>query len=137
MLLGLLLELWAHISPIVLSRFLGFTHQPADLLTVRLPTGTYRGAIDSPKGPFVDEDGSILAQGHPLVEKWLGIPYAMPPTGNLRFKAPRPLPTNLSVADLETVQDADSFGAACPQPYGDNNLGAPMSEDCLYLNVGL
>ena len=73
MLLGLLLELWAHISPIVLSRFLGFTHQPAGLLTVRLPTGTYRGVVDSPEGPFVDEDDSILAQGHPLVEKGRGV----------------------------------------------------------------
>ncbi|KAL5503975.1 hypothetical protein ACEPAH_8047 [Sanghuangporus vaninii] len=61
-------------------------------------------------------------------EKWLGIPFAQPPVGSLRFKAPVSIST---VSD--SIQDASTFGNACPQLPGD--LGAPMSEDCLYLNV--
>ncbi|KAA1469629.1 alpha/beta-hydrolase [Dentipellis sp. KUC8613] len=51
-------------------------------------------------------------------ERWLGIPYAEPPVGSLRFKAP----------------NATSFGDACPQPPSDS-LGAPTGEDCLFINV--
>ncbi|KIK53319.1 hypothetical protein GYMLUDRAFT_88392 [Collybiopsis luxurians FD-317 M1] len=61
-------------------------------------------------------------------ERWLGIPYAIPPVGSLRFKAPIPFSDNSGL-----VKTADTFGNACPQPPG--NLGAPISEDCLYLNV--
>lgn len=68
-----------------------------------------------------------------------GIPYAAPPTGELRWKAPEP------VIAWEGVRTADSFGPICPQPgnkpgtfYGDEFYwqGTPEeSEDCLYLNV--
>ena len=65
-------------------------------------------------------------------ERWLGIPYAQPPTGPLRFKAPKypkPSPWRL--------YNAVQFGNACPQPPSGEytNLGAPISEDCLVLNV--
>ena len=62
-------------------------------------------------------------------EKWLGIPFAQPPIGNLRFKAPVAI-TNVS----RDVQQAVEFGNACPQEPSDS-LGAPLSEDCLTLNV--
>ncbi|MCK6550198.1 carboxylesterase family protein [Myxococcota bacterium] len=58
---------------------------------------------------------------------WLGIRYAAPPVGELRFAPPAPPPCE------EAVQDATRFGAICPQldrqdqPTGD--------EDCLFLNV--
>ncbi|KAF9068993.1 alpha/beta-hydrolase [Rhodocollybia butyracea] len=62
-------------------------------------------------------------------DKWLGIRYATPPIGNLRFKAPSPIAKPSS-----TLQDATTFGNACPQPPS-TGLGAPLSEDCLFLNV--
>jgi carboxylesterase type B len=59
-------------------------------------------------------------------DRWLGIPYAQPPVGPLRFKAPvaisRPAPG---------IQDAFQLSHACPQP----TTTLPISEDCLYLNV--
>ncbi|MFS1185565.1 carboxylesterase/lipase family protein [Bacillus velezensis] len=65
---------------------------------------------------------------------WKGIPYAKPPVGELRFKAPEP------PALWDGVKHADSFGPVCPQP--DDMLSIsfsgdipPQSEDCLYLNV--
>ncbi|KAF8896552.1 alpha/beta-hydrolase [Infundibulicybe gibba] len=80
-------------------------------LDVSLKTGVFRGVA--------------TANG---TEKWLGIPYAQPPVGLLRFKAPVPI-TKSSTA----VKVASSFGNACPQVAG--NLGAPIAEDCLFLNV--
>nr|AAY67439.1 carboxylesterase [Bacillus subtilis] len=65
---------------------------------------------------------------------WKGIPYAKPPVGELRFKAPEP------PAPWDGIKHADSFGPICPQP--DDMLSIsfsgdipPQSEDCLYLNV--
>jgi para-nitrobenzyl esterase len=60
-----------------------------------------------------------------------GIPFAAPPVGNLRWKAPQP------EKSWEGVLRTDKFAPACPQiplPIP----GVPkleMSEDCLYLNV--
>ncbi|XP_078597936.1 cholinesterase-like [Branchiostoma floridae x Branchiostoma japonicum] len=65
-----------------------------------------------------------IADGR-TVENYLGIPYAAPPTGNLRFSPPRP------VQSWEGVRNASVFGNECVQ----TSPGGPMSEDCLYLNV--
>ena len=52
----------------------------ADNCTVKTRYGTFNG--------FVDEQG---------VKTWLGIPFAQPPVGNLRWQAPQPLqPSNKS-----------------------------------------
>jgi para-nitrobenzyl esterase len=53
-----------------------------------------------------------------------GIPYAAPPVGDLRWRAPQP------VKHWRDVRDASKFGPECPQT--DN---VPKSEDCLTLNV--
>ena len=53
-----------------------------------------------------------------------GIPYAAPPVGDLRWRAPKP------AAHWEGTRKADEFGPVCMQ--GGNQK---MSEDCLYLNV--
>ncbi|KAF9468185.1 alpha/beta-hydrolase [Collybia nuda] len=80
-------------------------------LDVPLKTGTFRGVSTTPG-----------------IEKWLGLPFALPPTGPLRFKAPVPITTT-----SRAIKDASNFGNACPQPAA--NLGAPIGEDCLVLNV--
>jgi len=55
-----------------------------------------------------------------------GIPFAAPPVGDLRWKAPQP------VARWDTVIQADTFGPDPVQAWGDPE---GKSEDCLYLNV--
>jgi para-nitrobenzyl esterase len=59
---------------------------------------------------------------------WKGIPYAAPPIGDLRWRAPR------ESAPWAGVRDASRFGSRAPQflPVVGGMTG---SEDCLYLNV--
>ncbi|MEI6101635.1 MAG: carboxylesterase family protein, partial [Eubacteriales bacterium] len=67
-------------------------------------------------------------QGHVDGETcaWLGIPYAKPPVGRLRFAPPQP------VEKWEGVRSAAAFGNASPQ----DTIGiGPKSEDCLFLNI--
>lgn len=66
------------------------------------------------------------------LQVYLGIPYAQPPVGSLRWKAPQP------ARNWEGVRQAKSFGASPVQAavFGDMNFRSEsMSEDCLYLNV--
>lgn len=66
------------------------------------------------------------------VRIFLGIPYAAPPVGPLRWKAPQP------ETKWPGVKDATNFGSRCMQPniYRDMHFRDPGdSEDCLTLNV--
>lgn len=64
---------------------------------------------------------------------YLGIPYAAPPTGDLRWRPPQP------AKPWEGTYKADKFGPSCPQAvskdFGPEWYPGNMSEDCLYLNV--
>ena len=67
-------------------------------------------------------------------EVFRGIPFARPPTGELRFRAPQP------AEPWAGVRPADRFGWAAPQhasvlPHRPLLDGGETSEDCLYLNV--
>ena len=63
---------------------------------------------------------------------WLGIPFAQPPVGELRWRAPRP------AAPWSGVRNALTFSSMCPQvaPFSWHDRSFVLgSEDCLYLNV--
>ena len=63
---------------------------------------------------------------------FLGLPYAAPPVGELRWKAPQ------APSAWKGVRDATKFGARCEQWHIWNDylfLDSGPSEDCLYLNV--
>ncbi|XP_029959353.1 thyroglobulin [Salarias fasciatus] len=60
------------------------------------------------------------------VVQFLGVPYARPPTGALRFEAAQP-------ADWTGTWDATKPRASCVQPGDSESSGS--SEDCLYLNI--
>jgi len=61
-------------------------------------------------------------------DEFLGIPYAAPPVGPLRWQPPRP------AARWTGVRDATAFAPHCPQPPSGFGV-ASTSENCLYLNV--
>ena len=66
------------------------------------------------------------------VKKFLGVPFAQAPIGELRWKAPQPLQA------WEGVREALGFGDDPMQPnvFGDMAFRGPKrSEDCLYLNI--
>jgi para-nitrobenzyl esterase len=58
-----------------------------------------------------------------------GIPFAAPPVGDRRWKAPA------QVLPWSGVRKADAFANACMQAPNTQGNTAPVSEDCLYLNV--
>jgi para-nitrobenzyl esterase len=66
------------------------------------------------------------------IQSYLGIPYAKPPVGELRWKAPQPL------GMWEGVKATKKFGPRAMQApvFGDMRFRSDgVSEDCLYLNV--
>ncbi|KAK3335830.1 Alpha/Beta hydrolase protein [Cercophora scortea] len=69
--------------------------------------------------------------GQPLINgvtQWLGIRYAAPPVGNLRFKPPQNPPR------YSTPQDAKAHGKLCLATR-DNPANPSTTEDCLFLDV--
>ena len=90
--------------------------QKADEVTLQVKT--QYGVLEG-----FEEDG---------VKKFLGVPFAQAPVGELRWKAPQP------VKPWEGVREAKAFGDDPMQPniFGDMNFrGSGRSEDCLYLNI--
>ena len=66
------------------------------------------------------------------VTSWKGIPFAAPPVGALRWRAPQP------PAAWHGVRDATQYGHDCmqlPFPSDAAPLGTAPAEDCLYANV--
>ena len=72
------------------------------------------------------------AAAAPPVDAYLGIPYATPPIGALRWQPPKP------AARWSGVRKADAFGPRCMQQplFADMKFRSPrIDEDCLTLNV--
>ena len=86
----------------------------SDPATVTIDTGTLHG---------------VSANG---VLAWKGIPFAAPPVGDLRWRAPQP------AAHWQGTREAATYGHDCmqvPFPSDAAPLGTPPDEDCLYANV--
>ena len=60
---------------------------------------------------------------------FLGIPFAAPPVGDLRWRAPQP------EASWDGTKTAFAPGASCMQTPSAFTIGSQISEDCLFLNV--
>lgn len=108
------------------------------LLVSMLSLSSFIARGVSPAPPVVRiATGRIAGERAAGIAIFRGIPYAAPPVGALRWRAPQP------PAPWRGVRDAIRFGPACPQgvlPGGLNILtfgGAPgpTSENCLTLNV--
>lgn len=88
-------------------------------------------AVMTDSGPVVGK-----FQMNSAVRAFLGLPFAAPPTGALRWKPPQP------VIPWQSARTATTYGAQCMQPtrsktsvYYEYAGDQPTSEDCLYLNV--
>lgn len=88
----------------------------------------------SANGQIRVDGGLISGATADGITSYKGIPFAAPPVGELRWKAPQP------VVAWEGVRQCNDFGPECPQaPYPQASLyyspPQKQSEDCLYLNV--
>jgi para-nitrobenzyl esterase len=79
--------------------------------------------------------GTLQGESEGAVNIFKGIPYALPPVGPLRWKAPVEMPR------WTGVRPATDFGNTCMQPHSKTAISiyyadpGPLSEDCLVLNV--
>jgi para-nitrobenzyl esterase len=89
------------------------------------------GAPASPKVvlPTGVLEGAHFGSGRNGGEAFLGIPYAAPPVGDLRWKPPQP------PAPWTGTREATEFGSSCPQLPAGWLPQMAWNEDCLYLNV--
>ena len=86
-------------------------------------------AVAAPKAPVAaTQDGPVRGVLSGGIDRYLGIPYAAPPVGDLRWQPPQPH------GRWTGVRDASAFGNHCPQGASPFGL-ASLTEDCLYLNV--
>ncbi len=108
-------------------------------LIIALATMTAVPLAGAITGPVKVTGGRIagVPGSDPAVMVFKGIPFAAPPVGNLRWRAPQP------VAAWQGVRNADQFGNSCiqtvvrerkPWTYEFMTHNS-ISEDCLYLNV--
>jgi len=79
--------------------------------------------------------GKVRGKREDGIAKFLGVPYAAPPLGELRFKAPKPLRRWSGVRDaVDFPNPAFQVAGNEMGPEGNGRMPAP-SEDCLYLNI--
>ena len=90
--------------------------QTADAVAPRTATTT-----------VLTDRGPVVGTSRSTVRAFLGIPYAAPPVGALRWRAPAPAP------GWTRPRDASRPGPACPQI--EEGFVRTTSEDCLTLNV--
>jgi Carboxylesterase family len=110
-------------------------------MSIRLPTLTAIGAASlvsvvalaqplkcTPESPDVvcTEQGAVRGIAEERTLAFKGVPYAQPPVGSLRWKAPLP------AANWEGVRDGGRYGAMCPQLIAGEVKG---DEDCHYVNI--
>jgi para-nitrobenzyl esterase len=90
-------------------------------------------AFAQASGPVVAiQAGKVQGATADGVSSWKGIPFAAPPVGALRWRAPQP------VAAWSGVRPATEYSHDCmqkPFPSDAAPLGTAPAEDCLYLNV--
>jgi carboxylesterase type B len=97
-------------------------------VTAQIKQGTLRGKLGGADGRGTPDDG---------IARFLGIPYAKPPFGDLRFAPP------VAADGWDGVRDATVFGATAPKPDAEHSTSQLdfledeiiPGEDCLNLNV--
>jgi para-nitrobenzyl esterase len=83
------------------------------------------------------DSGTVVGTEKAGVTAFLGVPFAAPPVGNLRWRPPQP------ATYRNAAWRADQFGTSCMQNQPGSRLPwteefmtqGPIGEDCLYLNV--
>ena len=93
------------------------------LLTIAIVTFSWTSWAKSPTAKV--EQGELKGTIEDGLTVYRGVPFAAPPVGDLRWRAPQP------AAKWQGIRPADKFAPQCIQSIA----GITTSEDCLYLNV--
>ena len=112
---------------------------PRALLLSSLVIGVNAGDLPAQADPIQVSGGLVSGVAAGGVQTYKGIPYAKPPVGDLRWRAPQ------SGVPWSGILVADHFSPICvqPDPLGGHSFFTrlffnpiePRGEDCLYLNV--
>ena len=118
-----------------LSDAFSFTHFPNMLLRslafctlLHLATAASNVSVTIQNGTYTGISVPSFEQ-----EMFLGMPYAQPPVGDLRLRAPQTLNSSWSGS-----KNATSYSPICigyPIAFANDDLGQELSEDCLTVNV--
>jgi carboxylesterase type B len=101
----------------------------ASLALSLLPMQAQAESSHESSSPVVRTDkGAVRGVRAGGVDSFLGIPYAAPPTGTLRWRPPQP------AAPWSGVRLADQYGNRCPAAASTNGPRSE-TEDCLFVNV--
>lgn len=87
------------------------------------------GPIGAKAGVVETESGRVRGTSTSGVESFLGIPYAAPPVGNRRWRAPAP------AAPWRGIRSATAIGPDCMQARANAEDRRALSEDCLTINL--
>ncbi|MGR6964091.1 carboxylesterase/lipase family protein [Geodermatophilus sp. URMC 61] len=99
------------------------------LVLACLPASAALAAPESSEPPVVHTgSGAVSGVQAGGVDGYLGIPYAAPPVGELRWSPPQP------PAPWDGVRPADAYGNRCPATESTNGPRSE-TEDCLFVNV--
>ena len=87
---------------------------------------------ESQRSPVAGEVVGLLNEYN--AHMWLGLPFAEPPVGEMRWRAPQ------TIAAWKGIREASEFGNSCTQPtsqFSDDDAQTELTgdEDCLYLNI--
>jgi para-nitrobenzyl esterase len=106
------------------------------LLAACTATGEAETAAISPPSHVAPQvtvaEGTVQGVSAEGIDAFKGLPYAAPPVGILRWRAPQP------VSPWQGIYDASAFGHDCmqqPVPFDSAPLQTQLSENCLFVNV--
>jgi para-nitrobenzyl esterase len=109
------------------------TYSAIAILVASAALSTVTAAAGTRSAPLVVRTDKGFVQGTQAggAREFLGIPYAAPPVGPLRWRPPRP------AARWRGIRDATKPGDVCAQvgTIVSGELNTSTAEDCLYLNV--
>jgi carboxylesterase type B len=133
--------------------YLSQHHQPTAASRLVLPdmgatqSTNHSYVLDTPHGKLQGIEQRDES-GKPICHRFLRVPYAQPPVGQLRWRRPQSLQSFTFNSPNGTPGDYTNFGPVCPQPYYATDKARPeppssaaaaivntISEDCLYLNI--
>ncbi len=112
-------------------------HRVAPLLAIAASLAACSAQGQTPPAPLTPvevsvQEGALRGSVDDGVRIFKGVPYALPPVGDLRWRPPQ------AAQAWTGVRDAQAFGPDCMQNrvgWDDTQTKLPVSEDCLTLNV--